>query len=50
MEMLGRYLNVSNEKLKSNGVLSVRSRVTNLKDCAGGTKKPECGAGGPVLW
>ena len=38
MEMLGRYLNVSNEKLKSNGVLSVRSRVTNLKDCAGAPK------------
>lgn len=33
MEMMGRYLNVSAQKLRSNGVSSVRSRVINLTDC-----------------
>lgn len=32
MEMLSRYLNVSPEKLRSNGVDSVRARVANLKE------------------
>ena len=34
-EDLSRYLNVSEAKLKSKGVASVRSRVTNLRDHAG---------------
>jgi lipoate-protein ligase A len=32
IDSLSRYLNVSNEKLKSKGVESVRSRVANLKE------------------
>lgn len=32
MENIGKYLNVSKEKLKSNGVSSVKSRVCNLQE------------------
>ena len=32
METLSRYLTVSKDKLKSKGVDSVKSRVTNLRD------------------
>ena len=34
LEALGRYLNVSAEKLRARGVASVRSRVCNLRDYA----------------
>ena len=36
LDALGRYLNVSPEKLAARGVASVRSRVCNLRECAPG--------------
>ena len=36
LDALGRYLNVSPEKLAARGVASVRSRVCNLSECAPG--------------
>ena len=36
METLSRYLTVSKDKLKSKGVDSVKSRVTNLKRLSSG--------------